>query len=444
MSEIAAGDWEDTPDATSGLARPEAAVDPDETLRPGPVKGAEQVTEAAAPPPPSTATVDNSQRGTHHDTTMAPTNSPNADNPGVAAVAAAGLSLTKAQTPPVAVHEPSRGASPAAGPGSVAAGPAGASADAVAAASGSVVPGVAGSGPDTPQDADQARVADDLETQALGEETIRAADAPVGTPPAPAATAPRQEGAKPTGDTSPTDASESVQAGLDAHDPEAGDADGVDAEATVVGLPPHRAAWLPVDDSAEINEVDRAAAIGAANGDPGPLGPGPHPQRDARKWIHVVRHGYVLRSRAGMAVAAAVVLIVLTLVGLTGLLVAGNSPSEGTGEAVVFVNTEAPTLDFASILPIVEPPVTVPPPSQPGYNSLQAQSVDRVGGRPRRSSANVPASHGPQPTSAAAAPTTSASQAPTKVPAPATSSSSSNCWTNFPAIATLLKRMGGC
>lgn len=452
MSEIAAGDWEDTPDAASGLARPYVAVDPDETLRPGPAEGAEEVSQPAVPPAAPDGTLDNSHRGTHHIATTTPTDSPIPDNtvtPTVGPASAsepaappqapsvdvtkpapAALSLTKAGKPAVAEPEASPGVvsgAAVADPGPAGSGPAD-----VAVAE---PPVPAATGGDGDGDGEQTLAAGDLEAPASGDETIRSADTPVGTPEAPVA------------------ASDSAQPGLDANDldsggdPEAAGED--DPEATVVGLAPGAlpdpSPRLPIDDSAEINEIDRAAAIGAADGGSASRRPGPRPQRDARKWIHVVRHGYVLRSRSGMTIAAAIVLIVLTLFGLTGLLLSNSNSPAGSGKAIVFVDTEAPTIDFGSFPAVIEPPTTAPPPTQAGLNAVQAQSVGRADARPRGSSANAPASHQPQPTPpAAAAPTAPTSQAAPNSPAPASSSSKSDCWTNFPAIATLLKRMGGC
>ncbi|MBL7490735.1 hypothetical protein I6A60_06655 [Frankia sp. AgB1.9] len=453
MSETAAGDWEDTPDAASGLARPYVAVDPDETLRPGPAEGAEQASQPAVPPAEPGATLDNSHRGTHHITTTTPTDSPIPDNTGTPAgakvavaepaaspeatsvettkPAPAALSLAKADKPAVARPKASPGADADAE-----------TTDPGLTASGLVEPGPIASDstgvtvaepPAPAADGDRTVATGDLEAPAPGDETIRSADTPVGTPEAPAAV------------------SESAQTGLDANDLDSGDPEAAgedDPEATVVGLEsgalPDPRPQLPIDDSAEINEVDRAAAIGAADGGAAFLRPGQRPQRDARKWIHVVRHGYVLRSRSGMTIAAAVVLVVLTLFGLTGLLLSNSNSPAGSGKAIVFVDTEAPTIDFASFPAVIEPPATAAPPTQAGVNAVQAQSVGRADARPRGSSANAPGSHQPQPTSPAGAPTAPTSEAAPNSPAPATSSSKSDCWTNFPAIATLLKRMGGC
>lgn len=481
MSESAAGDGDDTLVTASGPGAPEVAVDPDETLRPGSPEDARSSPVPAAAPSEPPAAVDNTTRGTHHTTTTPPTDPPIPDNAGTSAQDAA--TDTPTTVPPA---EPDLSAEPDP------------SADVTA------VAGTAGSSGDPAigELSDESAVDEDPgATKRLGAEDLSSGDAesedtsdigelvdsgavgPNGEPAAdqpdaeqPAAEqlalgevhaeqpyaeqpyAEQPDGEQPDGELA-AGALAADQAG--AGQPEAtaeqldddGDlvadelvtahfGDDLDDDITLVPGTP-----FPIDDSAEITESDRAAAIGALGAGSAVGRLGPQRQRDARKWIHVVRHGYFLRSKTGITVAAAVVLIVLTVFGLSGLLMFGNGTDSNTGEAVVFVSSPPPEVGIGTLPPELQVAVSAPPPTQSDVSAVQARSIGRVENRPRTAAppaAAAPVNRQPQPTSPAAAPTAAPSQSPAKAPAPTTSNPSTNCWTNFPAIATLLKHLGGC
>jgi hypothetical protein len=381
MSESAAGDWDDNLVTTPGPAAPEVAVDPDETLRPGSPEDARSAAVPGAGPAAPPTAVDNTARVTHHTLTTAPTEPPIQDN---------------ADTSPQA-RELSDESTGDADPGSTKR----LMADEVLAGDAEL----ASARPGTDRSEPVAERLDDDGEQPEGERLDDEGD---------------------------TVADELAAAQLD---------DDVDDPMTDPGSP------FPIDDSAAITESDRAAAIGAFDAGSTVNRLGPRRQRDPRKWVRVVRHGYFLRSRTGITVATAVVLIVLTVFGLSGLLMFGNGSDPNTGEAVVFVNSEAPAISIGSIPPELQIAVSTPPSTQSDVSAVQARSVGRVENRPRAAAppaGSTSANRQPQPTSPTAAPTVAPSQSPPRVPAPTTSNPSTNCWTKFPALATLLKRMGGC
>ena len=222
-----------------------------------------------------------------------------------------------------------------------------------------------------------------------------------------------------------------------------------DAEETTLtdGLPTDRTGFDP--------DFGVAAFAGAAATDAGTTGdkhrPGPAVlggQRDRRKWIHVVRHGYVLRSRSGLTVVMVVVLVVLSLFGVTGLILFGGSPNSGTEKAVMFAPSTAPDdLSLADLPQPVPPPAAQQPVGQPGPPAAQARAISHAD-RPAAGSGSNGGAAQPippakkAPTTTTRAPGTSDAPAPTSVTV--ATSTSPRCASNLPAIENLLKLLGNC
>jgi len=239
--------------------------------------------------------------------------------------------------------------------------------------------------------------------------------------------------------TSSTDADGPAEAGQD------------DEETTLTG-------GLPIDRTEFDPEFGVAAFVGAAGTSttaderrPGPAALGG--QRDRRKWIHVLRHGYVLRSRSGLTVVMVVVLVVLSLFGVTGLILFGGSPNSGTEKAVMFAPSTTPNdISLADLPQPVVPPAAQQPVGQPGPAAAQARAISH-GEEPAAGSASNGGAARPNPPANPAnkAPTTTTNvagtnqaPAPTSGPVTVATSASPRCSSSLPLIENLLKLLGNC